>query len=263
MKILEDEEQSLDDLVVRARNDAELKRIMEGKPNVVPMKGGLFFTRQNISGFDEIKLLKEGKFSTVHSAIDEKIDSITSWNNHLYYVSEGKLYDMYKEEQKSTSRAGVRIDLTHSDEKFWFLVGKFDAAYGIKQYTLEEGQLIYYGFRKMDSEVSCMCSGTDTDGNHSIYCAFKDGGLVELSNFDKWIYRGRVTAMCVAPHSLVFAIGRKIYDVDGQFYTSRDSTVKSLCFHNGHLLDAGDYGLYQTESNKLISRGKIQNLVNE
>jgi hypothetical protein len=89
MKIIPDDEQSLDDLVKRARSDSELKRLLEGKPPVKP--------KHPLNNLEKVRLLRQGLNQLNFPQKKKPVGDDWS-DNYLYAIIDWGLGDVERSE---------------------------------------------------------------------------------------------------------------------------------------------------------------------
>jgi hypothetical protein len=238
-EIISEEEQSLDDLIVRARSDSELKRLINN-----PASGDdvLIFG----SGKEIFMLYKDSSCSLQKR--ESKINGFALHGNHIYDIcgsGMGRLFD----DKKVFNRDFVAI-CEHKDMFF-----------GTTLYT--KGSLIrrldpapIETLRETDNAVGALCSyrghllAGDVTGR--IFYAATKNVIVE--------HNKPITALYSYDDALYYAsdeIWVKLPAGGEVQLKVRRNPVCALSVYNGRLVDAGPYGVYDTKSGKRIVISQI------
>jgi hypothetical protein len=249
MKIIEENEQSLDELVVRARSDSRLREIMSN--TITGIEGMVYFSQ----GRDVYVI--EGKKSPrrVFTAPSE-ITCIAKWNGYLYCVFYEKVFNVF--ENKTLTAGYVGRPFIYGDLIHCYIAGMYDRQTGVKKYKIANNKMNYNGFHSTSTkhDIISMCSGLNTRSEYVALFGLDNREVWDLTERRLFFTAGeKVQAMC-SPWvgKFYYAQGKNILDHLHDVVAERPSPVKSMCDHAGVMYDAGDYGIYETLSNKLLIR---------
>jgi hypothetical protein len=248
-KIIEENtEQSLDELVVRARNDSFLKQLMHPKKKV---KQEIFFALSNTicrwsKGCKCEEFLDREPIKDPNAFYADIITSLAFFNNKLYYTFHGGLFDA----GNNSSVTEGPITHVYATEFTLYtvqLVNRKGAM--VYEIQLRNKDLSVDMKAVMQGAVTCLCSFKHELYNareHSLYSA--DSKVLG--------FKYAVNALCSHNNMLWVAQGKVIHGYDSDFNLrwrlERESDVKALCIYDDQLCDAGNYGINLTRQEKRL-----------
>jgi hypothetical protein len=235
IKIIEEEEQNLDDLVKRARTDKKLKELMWGKKRDENL---LIYADEGIINLHGEIVIK----------IAERSIAVNDFAVHTgrlidcgYYVG---LHDVFDDDWIEKTSA-LNYALCENNGQLY--VATTDSTRGVVRPHRRKGHSYYF-----DNYITALCSH-----NGGFYGGDSSGQIHNMLNDNSVVLREvptEVSALCSHEGHLYCAYGSVVRDVHtyAESY-SRPGKVKALCVHNGRLLDGGEYGIYDTINNKPIN----------
>jgi hypothetical protein len=249
-KIVDENEQSLDDLIKRARSDSQLKRIIRGKPEKKqPEQQGYELV---IAVDDEILGMREFEPRGVMEKRKGKITCFAIHGNKLLDAVEG--HGIYNT---------LAATYLKRDPVLLYDTNFFDQIYSFNGYLFASGvkkggvyEVLVVGDRLNRIIMSCPAQVVEM-------CEYK-GKLVHADCLGR-IYNTEheevimqnvaddIKAICNNNDILYAATGNRVLDAtNAKTAARRDSQVKCLCVHRERLLDGGAYGIYDTLRNEKI-----------
>jgi hypothetical protein len=248
-EIIEDQEESLDDLVVRARKDKTLKEMMAGKRK----------------SFKDVLIFSEGTLIKAYD--DENIEHISTkpqlvlgfvyWNGRLYdYGHYHALVDTFDLTNHFKLESGTIAACVFENDVFF--AGTRNR--GFAEFAIFD--LADTKYQKVDDYMESLAA---VNGN--LYGGTLAGHVHDIFSGDHFSVKLHcpVGALFGFHDRLYCSCGNEVWDVfTGRPVTTenRPSDVNALAEYNGSLVDAGDYGIYDTFSNKpLIKDVKVRRMI--
>jgi hypothetical protein len=238
-KIIPDEEESLDDLVVRARSDSKLRKMLaqERVEEVEASVKELVF----ISDGQICRINFKGE-AGLHTPILEFATSIANIGKTIYFTNEDGIIQPGSRKQPK-SEFVERI--YRGETSFYKLYhdkeipphSQYIDAYDLKmrqKWTLRPRDKVT-AMSEHNAELYYACGDKVFNQNGAIVCYASS----------------RIEAMCYYEGARYTVNCRDIY-ARGFAEYHRPGLVRSLHVHNGILLDAGEYGIWETLTEKKI-----------
>jgi hypothetical protein len=232
MKIIEDGEESLDDLVVRARTDSRLREIIQGIPLV---KGTLVFATKEAGQY-------QYDWNRVKKISDKYTKSFTSLDDEIHFLAgAGFIGKFGKDDFVGAIAYDINVICGHNGKIYLGGKSELDGGPGIIVALNEVG--LSKIIRSAPVTALCLYNGKMYDASGGRVMETKRA--LTLAEFHE-----PVNAICQWENKLCIAVGNRIavtavkdtkLGIVNNFY--REGQVRSLCIHNGELVDAGDYGV--------------------
>jgi hypothetical protein len=241
MQILEEKEQSLDDLIVKARTDAELKKIIAGKPVTEPKKtveSGLIYSwREHIYAVTEHR--KDAYIPV--ASVEGHIQSMTFFNNGLLYSTGGDLmkYDFGK-------IWGRDVYCMCAGKMFLYTVHEINSTGNHIITHFDRNYQMVPPSNRAEGCVMAMCEFN----NHFLYAS--GGTLYSIDGTDHFGFSETIYSICEFDSVAWIALGNKVCTAAENYNHTRPSPVLSICSYDGKLYDAGKYGIFETLEDKKI-----------
>jgi hypothetical protein len=251
MKIIEDKEENLDDLVVRARSDAKLKELMAGKQQE-PEHGWLAYA----SG-ERVFLWNGRKEIEIYGRFSEITD--LAWAaGYLYCVTAKKHLYLISPERDWPNE----ITKIHGDAWNLYAAGNFEKGYGVKIFGADHGTLIgqsFLPFNALTPDLRNMILDISNIGYDAI-ALLGNGELWDLRNN---LHRAQMPTSAkrfIQYEDTVYYVYRlngtqllKTEDFGRSTdVAKRESEIRSLAVYDNRLLDAGEYGVIDTLTGEKI-----------
>jgi hypothetical protein len=239
-RIIEDEEQSLDDLVVRAREDRALKKIIDGSE-----------AHELIIAFGRHvkRCTRQGLTNLCQARGD--VNSLAFFDNEVYYCdNEGNVLNL-NDDSIMNFTSDIKPTLIYAQGAYLNVVllhlanepGRNEIVFCSETRVIKRGLYV-------DKQVTAM-------GWHEKELVYACGNeIFGVAHYDKKehliCFSKEITAMCSFNGLLWFNHENEIWNQNADEKYQRKSKVKALCVHDGMLYDAGEYGIYLTQENKKV-----------
>jgi hypothetical protein len=242
-KILPDNEQSLDDLIVKARSDARLQELMQGKKPDTGENVLLVSIRQGTYTLEDGKRINDKAFIRLAYVNDE-----------LYGINGD--FKLVTAKEYVCSIVGKAADICQHNNRLFYCSNHANG--GIVGPVFDSKDMA----RKYQKEISSICSL----GN-KVYYGDTTGTIFTYPNGKKVVQQELnlpVNAMCAFENKLYAACGPIIHQLitlDSSLYlmeiARRPEAIRNMCVFNGELLDCGQYGIWKTLQKESVFKAGV------
>jgi hypothetical protein len=240
MEIIPDNEESLDELIVRARTDSKLKAILQGErkdkddaPILAAACGRYCYFIHPDEQLQKYEKPAEGI-----------ILDMAVYDHNLVYALPHRSHQVrnFFTNEDVVSDDGMLINAICATDHNLFYAGEQNGEYKIKDLKQE------YPVITRDKDITAMCINKSSVFDSADCIVSKTHSNISGVT----AHQANIHAICWYRKAIIYSAENKVYHIvdDKSPIAERPDDVLSVCVHDGVLYDSGKYGIYETLANK-------------